>query len=127
MKIRKFITFVDNVYIVEIFTEAFTESQKNKMSAHSEPEVDAGGNFAGSLLRPGDITPTAVDFDLPSDLRRISTDFPVRQPFDIRDDPDADVKAAVWGNTMDTRLGAARNILIALEEPFVGESLNDLN
>lgn len=127
MKIRNFITFVDNVYIAQIFTEGFTENQKNKMASHSEPEVDAGGNFAGSLTRPGDGSPTVLDFDLPADLRRISTDFPVKQAFDIRDDADSDVKAELWRLTMITRLTAARAVLLALEEPYVGETLTDLN
>ena len=127
MKIREFIDLINSAYMAELCTESFTEAERDKMNYHGEPEVDVGGHISGSVTRPGALSPTVVDFTLPSELRRLMTDFPVKKFFDLRDDADSDVKAMVYMTTVAARMQAARTTLMATTEYFLGEYIINAN
>jgi len=67
--------------------------------------------------------PLSVNFTLQPALRRIRTDFPIVQIFDLGDTPEADVQAQVYASTIVSRLTAAKTNLIAQNSDFEGESL----
>ncbi len=69
------------------------------------------------------IVPTAVNFTLPSAGRRLMSDFPAKQIFDLRDSADSDIMAKVWGDTMVSRLTAAKTTLMSLTSDFQGETV----
>lgn len=54
-----------------------------------------------------------VAFSMPSELRRIRSDFPVKRIFDLSDDFNSDLKALVWRSTIVTRLTTAKALLKA--------------
>ncbi len=78
--------------------------------------VDAGGSGYH-------VTPVDVDFDLPASYRRIKTDAPFRQTFDLADSVDADVKAKVWADTIVARLTEAKQTLLDRSVTFEGETV----
>jgi hypothetical protein len=121
MKIETDIALVDNVYIVTISTGPFSAVEQEKLQYHSEPSINVGGNFVGDITRPGASSPTHLDFTLPDEYRRISSDFPTKHPFDMRDSDDSDCMAKLWANTINDRLASALTTLKSLTEPFVGE------
>jgi hypothetical protein len=61
-----------------------------------------------------------VTFSLPTATLRLRSDFPAKQIFDLEDDPDSDVKAKVWANTIVNRLTTAKTNLVNLSSPFEG-------
>jgi hypothetical protein len=121
MKIENDIALVDNVYIVTVSTGPFSAAELEKLQYHSEPVINVGGHFVGDITRPGDVSPTHVDFTFPDEFRRISSDFPTKRPFDLADSPDSDCMAKFWANSINDRLAAALTNLKSLTEPFVGE------
>ena len=69
------------------------------------------------------VVPYSVAFTLPPELRRIRTDSPFVQVFDLNDTPDADVWAKVWSDSIMARLTAAKTGLLTQSSAFVGESM----
>jgi len=67
--------------------------------------------------------PYTCAFTLLAAPRRIRTDFPVVQVFDLNDFPDADARAKVFADTIVSRLTTAKATLLAQTTPFQGESL----
>lgn len=122
MKIDTAIENVDGRYNVQVASLGFTASEEEKLAELGEPLVQIGGEFSGSILRPGDTENTAVDFTLPTYLRRMRSDFPVKHVFDLADDANADVLAKVWAEAIVSRLTEAKVTLMAETSPFVGET-----
>ncbi len=91
--------------------------------------VSAAGNWGISSVAISNggtgyhVSPVVVDFTLQTATRRMKTDFPVKQVFDLEDDIDSDVMAKVWASTIADRLTAAKDQLIGLSSPFEGETV----
>lgn len=122
MKITTEIENVAGRYNVQVATGGFTASEEEKLAAFGEPEVQIGGEFAGSATRPGDSDPIAVEFTLPEFLRRLRSDFPVKRVFDLADSENADIMAKVWADEIVSRLTVAKDALMIQTSPFVGET-----
>ena len=69
------------------------------------------------------VVPVTVTFELPTATRRLMTDGPFKQIFDLADDSDSDVKAKVWADTVVARCVTAKNFLMAQNRSFEGESV----
>ena len=69
------------------------------------------------------VVPLTVSFTLPTATRRLRTDSPFKQVFDLNDDADADAKAKVWAETVVARALAAKNTLMQQTSPFEGETV----
>lgn len=69
------------------------------------------------------VVPLPVSFTLPTATRRLRTDSPFKQVFDLNDSVDADAQAKLWADTMAARLLAAKNTLMNQESPFEGETV----
>lgn len=126
MKIRTTIENIDGRYNVQVETFGFSAVEEEKMQEFGEPLIDVGSDFSGSVTRPGAGSPTAVDFSLPPQTRRMKTDFPAKQIFDLADDNTSDVKAKVWADTIASRLSTAKSTLVAQESPFEGETVTTI-
>lgn len=88
--------------------------------------VVGGAVTSVSVTAPGtgySSVPHNVDIILPPTLRRLKSDFPAVQIFDLADYPDADVIAKVYANVLIDRLTEAKNNLIASNSQFEGEFL----
>lgn len=123
MKIR---TEIDNVvgrYNVQVSTFDFTANEEQKILDHGDPLIEVGGTFEGSASRDGVEAPVEVSFILPTATRRLRSDFPVKQVFDLEDDENSDIMAKVWGDTIAARCTAAKTNLISLTSPFEGETV----
>ena len=68
-------------------------------------------------------TPVTVSFTLAERHRRLRTEFPVKQVFDLADDIDADAKASLWANVVEARCVAAMVALKQRTNPLEGETL----
>lgn len=69
------------------------------------------------------VVPTVVAFDLPSSIRRLKSDGPFKQVFDLEDDADSDVMAKVWGDTIVSRCTSAKAQLLNRTSHFEGETV----
>jgi hypothetical protein len=69
------------------------------------------------------VIPVVVSFDLPTSTRRLRSDFPVKQVFDLEDDVDSDVKAKVWADAIASRCVSAKSSLMSKTSPFEGETV----
>lgn len=106
-------------------------------SATVNIEGDGSGAAAAATIQSGVITgitvssggtgynvvPVVVSFDLPTATRRLRSDFPVKQVFDLEDSADSDVKAKVWAETVVSRCTSAKAQLLSRSSPFEGESV----
>lgn len=81
-----------------------------------EIQITAGG--AGY-----NVSPLAVSFQIPTATRRLRSDQPFKEVFDLADDPDSDAKAKVWAETVVARCLAAKNTLMGRTSPFEGETV----
>jgi hypothetical protein len=124
MKIRTNIDNIDGRYNVQIETFGFSAVEEEKMQDFGEPLIDVGSDFSGSATRPGDMSPISVSFSLPPQTRRLKTDFPAKQIFDLADDSQSDVKAKVWADTIAARLLTAKTTLVDQASPFEGETVS---
>jgi len=112
MKIRKFYSLADDIYKVTMYTEDWSQGDKNLIAEFGEPQVDLGGDFTG--------TPT---FTLPNRLVNIMTGSPFSQSFDKRDYDDADDRANEWADEVSTRIVDAVALLRANTDAFSHEDV----
>lgn len=70
--------------------------------------------------------PVSVSFSLPKKPVRIKSGFPVKEVFDMDDDPNADIKAKVWAETVQSRMVTARDSLIQKTAYFEGTTIETL-
>lgn len=82
----------------------------------AEVEITAGGTGYN-------VVPLSVSFELPTATRRLRTDSPFKEVFDLEDDPDADAQAKVWAETVVARALSAKNTLMSRTSPFEGETV----
>jgi hypothetical protein len=77
--------------------------------------ISSGSNY--------NVLPLAVAFQLPSATRRLRTDTPFKQVFDLGDDTNSDAKAKVWADTVAARCISARASIMSMVSPFEGETI----
>ena len=123
MKIHSNIDIVNDLYRAEIWIKEVSPVEQEAIDRFGEPVIDVGGDFTGSATRPGEGSPTATTFTLPSKNYYLPTTFPVQQTFSLTDFADADVRAEVYRQTIVTRIGSARTTILARASAFVGETL----
>ena len=109
MKIRAFTSIVDGKYSVAVYTEDFSEGDKQLMIKFGEPSVDVGGTFTG--------------FILPNQLRSLASGFPYTKFFDSRDNVSAATHAATFLSTIKTRISSALSALRANTDTFTSEDV----
>lgn len=126
MKIKTQILLVQNRYRVVVDVYEPTAAESEALAAFGEPLVQCGGDFEGTLTRPGDEYETEVDYTLPAEERRLVSDFPLTRIFDLGDDLGSDLKAKLYQTVMTTRIETAVAVLRAQEQPFVGETVTTI-
>ena len=117
MKIRTFKKLVDGVYQVSMYTEAWSELDRQLMAKFSEPEIDLGGDFTGA---------PSVSYTLANDLQRVMSESPFNMVFDIADYADAYDRAEVWHATMVVRITSAITTLRLNADGYSGESVTEV-
>lgn len=115
MQLRKFFSVQDGVYKVVLRTETFSELDQQLMAKYGEPEINLGGSFTG---------PPA--YSLSGDLRRLRSESPFTEKFDIDDYADAAARATVWATEMTTRITAAMATLRANSDTFTNEEVETI-
>lgn len=123
MKIKTQILLIQNRYRVVVDVYDPTAAESEALAAFGEPVVPCGGDFEGTLTRPGDEYETEVDYQLPTEERRLISDFPLTRVFDLGDDLDSDLKAKLFQTTITSRIETAVAALRSQEQPFVGETV----
>lgn len=125
MKIRSHIDIIKSRYHAQIDVFDLSANEEELINSFASPLVEVGGNFSGSVTRP-DSTVVTVDFDLPTAQKRLPYDFPVKQVFDLQDDPKSDAFAKFFVDTIVNRITSAKNNLISKEDNFVGETVTTI-
>lgn len=88
--------------------------------------IDAGKVIDIEIIASGtgyQKTPVNVSFTLPNRHRRLRSDFPVKQVFDLADDVNADAKAEHWAKTIQDRMIEARDSVLLRARPLEGETV----
>ena len=101
MKIRTFYMLSNDVYRVSIYTEDWSEGDRELMQKYGEPQIDLGGTFTG----------TTPHFTLPSVLKNIMSESPFGHGFDYRDTTDAKNQANAWAAEIANRITDAVDTL----------------
>jgi hypothetical protein len=117
MKIRTFKKLEGGVYRVAIYTQDWSELDKQLMAKFDEPEIDLGGTFTGA---------PSVSYALDSVLMRIMSDDPFTAAFDIDDYADAHDRADVWADTVQTRITSAVTTLRLNADGYTGEEVTEV-
>lgn len=125
MKIQTFIEVVDNRYRIEVRIYDTTQNENELIEQYGEPLIEVGGNITGNASRAGEGA-TAVDFDLPTEQRRLISDFPLVKYFDLDDDADADVQAKVYVDHIVSLITTAKTTLLSNVSDFAGETVTTI-
>ena len=112
MKIRTFKKLDNDVYRVSIYTQDWSEGDKQLMAKYGEPEIDLGGTFGDSDT-----------FTLDTNLQRVMSDSPFAAAFDFRDNILAQDHANTWASTMTIRITDAVTALREQDDGFSGETV----
>lgn len=115
MNLRKYSTIENNVYIVRLVTEDWSETDKALMTRFGEPTVNLGGDFA--------ITEPYSEFHLDDNNVRVMSDSPFVQKFDIRDYADAESRADTWKTQVCGLIAAAVEALRLQANAWVKEEV----
>lgn len=62
--------------------------------------------------------PVTVSFTLPTNQRRLKSGFPFKEIFDMGDDPNSDIKAKIWIETIQNRMVTERDRLLQQKAYF---------
>jgi hypothetical protein len=119
-------TLIDNInqrYHAQISILDMSELVENLSLEFGEPIINVGGNFSAQAKRPEDEEFTQIEFSLPTKHRRLDSDFPVIEIFDLKDNCDADLYAKVWTEEICDRIVCAKNELLKLQSNFTGETI----
>lgn len=116
MKIRSDKSIRQNVYLVEVKTEAFSETDLQLMQKFGEPEVNVGGT----------IPMGQSNFSLPAKNLRVRSDFPYTARFDGDALEDAAARANAWRTEMESRIQTAITALRANSDTFTAESVTNV-
>lgn len=113
MKIREFYVLNDDVYKVSIYSEDWSQRDKQLMGMYGEPEIQVGGIFTG----------TGGLFTLPTELLHVMSETPFIQGFDSRDYTYAENMADVWAATISDRIEVAVAALRANDDDYTREEV----
>lgn len=90
-------------------------------------EVELTWGIAALTITAGgagyNVDPVNISFVLPSAIRRLRTDSPFKEVFDLADDADADAQAKVWCDVVVARCTGAKTTLMGMGSPLVGETV----
>jgi hypothetical protein len=130
MKIDIKIELVDERYRVTIGTHSFTAVEQELLAQFGEPLVEVGSvggttPITATVTR-SDASEVTPSFTLPSEQRRLISDFPLIRVFDLNDDTDSDAKARVYADEIRDRIVAARDTLYSTSPEFISDSTLDL-
>jgi hypothetical protein len=103
---------IAGVYHAMIFTLDPTQPVIQAINQFGEPAVDVGGSYSGSYTPAGSATPVALAFSFPPSLRRILTDFPVKQLFPLSASSNAQAEAQLYTTTIAANINLAVNALV---------------
>lgn len=123
MKIQSIIENINGRYIVQVNVFELTALEEEKSLQFGEPIINIGGRFHAFIRRDPLAQQIEVDYTLPDKHRRIASDFPITQIFDLNDASDADVNAQVFADELKTRIQAAKQYLVVQGAPFIGETI----
>lgn len=111
---------------IDVDHAEFSTLTATQLRRFGEPILELGGAFSGSATRTGDSDPTSVSFELSDLQRRVPSQLPHQQVFDLRDSADADVEARVYEQEIRSRLETLRDELMAEQANFVGTTTTDV-
>lgn len=112
MKIREFYVLDNDVYKVSIYTEDWSQRDKQLMGKYGEPEVQLGGVFTGSN-----------GFTLPTELMHIMSESPFVQSFDGRDFTHAEDMSNLWADEVSARITEAVATLRSNDDDYTREEV----
>lgn len=128
MKIRVYRSVKNGVLSVRVQTEDWGQSDVDKMRAFGEPEIDVGGlvscrsdmvSSGGREAGSNDL----VEYDFPSEFRKVMSGSPFVRRFDSRVYPDPESPAMLWKREMINRIITAVSWLRDADLSFVGEEV----
>lgn len=111
MNIRTFYNLTNDVYQVSIYTQDWSEGDRELMKKFGEPQINVGGSFSN---------PT---FTLPDSLKNIMSESPFAQRFDLRDAADAKDRANRWATDMATTISDAVTTLRNNSDSYTKETV----
>jgi hypothetical protein len=126
MQVLKNIQLVDDRYIVTVDVEELSAAEQEGVEKFGEPLVETGGEFVGTIVPPQENEAITVSFTLPTEPRRMPSQFPVQQTFDRRDLSDAGVVAKVWADEIESRLYDSREQVLLEKQRFVGKNISTI-
>lgn len=112
MKIREFYVLDNDVYKVSIYTEDWSQRDKQLMGQYGEPEVQLGGIFTGSY-----------SFTLPTELMHVMSESPLIQSFDSRDFTYAEDMSNRWADEIAVRITEVIATLRAHDDDYTREEV----
>lgn len=116
MKLREFYVLNNDVYKVAIYSEDWSQRDKQLMGMYGEPEVQVGGVFTGI----GGL------FTLPTELLHVMSETPFIQEFDARDYTYAENMADVWADTISARIEVVVATLRANDDAYTREEVTNV-
>jgi hypothetical protein len=126
LTVQTIVENISNRYHAQISILRTSALVEELMLEFGDPFVNVGGNFSGQVKRPGESEYTQVSFTLPTRHRRLDSDFPVTQVFDLKDDCDSDLKAKLWVDEVCDRIEIAKNDLLTKRSSFTGETVKTI-
>lgn len=126
MKVRTNIENINSRYIVQFDLYDFTAHEEELMQQFGEPIMNIGGYFQGEVRRDDTVPYTMVSFTLPNKHRRIASDFPITQVFDLNDDTQSDLYAQLYAVELRSRIQSIKTTLLSKHSAFIGETINTI-
>lgn len=115
MDIKSTIRLVDNVYHAEIDLYELTLVEQDVINKFGEPTVDCGGSFSDG---------GGLSFTLDTNNRKFPSGFPVKESWDLDDFADSADRAALWRDTVKTRIDTAVTALRAKTYSNLGTEID---
>jgi hypothetical protein len=111
MKIHNSIDPINSRYHIQIHIHELSALEEQLIKEVGPPVINIGGIIAAPYEENGNLID--VEFKLPNRYRRIPTDFPVKQIFDLVDYSNAEQMAHVYAQVITKRLIAAKDELVS--------------
>jgi len=125
MKIRIIKKLIDNVFDVRIYTEDWSENDRELMIKYGEPEI----NIGGVIVFPKEGSPDLVTVEFDDVYERIMTESPFTRKFDARDYSDsideAKAVAVAWANHIESIIIASVRDLREKDTFFTTEEITE--
>jgi len=125
MKIRIIKKLVGSVFDVRVYTEDWSENDRELMIKYGEPEI----NIGGVIVYTKEGSPDAVTVEFDSAYERIMTESPFTRKFDARDYNDsideAKAVAVAWANHIESIIIASVRDLREKDTFFTTEEITE--